>query len=62
MIRPSKQAAQQKLMTEEHKAMLKEIESRRHEDGHAACVDAFNAKLVADLGSENCTFLIRSYN
>lgn len=62
MIRPSKQAAQQSLMTEEHKSMLKALEAQRKEDGHEARVYAFNAKLIADLGQENCGFLIRSYN
>ncbi|MCQ4256293.1 hypothetical protein [Stutzerimonas stutzeri] len=61
MIRPTKQAAQEKLMTEEHKAMQAECEARRHEEGHKERVDAFNAKLIADFGKENCTFLIRSY-
>ena len=61
MIRPSKQTSQQKLMAEEHKAMLKDLEARRHEEGHEARVDAFNAKLIADLGKENCGFLLRSH-
>lgn len=61
MIRPSKKAAQEKLMTEEHKALLVTLEASRNEAGHEARVDAFNAKLIADLGKENCTFLLRSY-
>lgn len=62
MIRPRKLPAQQDLMTAEHKAMLKDLEARRNEDGHAARVDNFNSKLIADLGKENCTLLLRAYN
>ena len=62
MLRPKKQPAQKALMTEAHKAALKELEARRREDGHAARVDAFNAMLIADLGRENCDTLLRSYN
>jgi len=62
MIRPSKQKAQQAALTETHKAALAELEARRHEEGHAARVDAFNAMITADLGAENVGFIVRSYN
>lgn len=62
MLRPKKQNAQAALMTEAHKAALKELEARRREDGHEARVDAFNDMLIAELGRENCGTLLRSYN
>ena len=62
MLRPKKQNAQVALMTESHKAALKELEARRREDGHEARVDAFNDMLIAELGRENCGTLLRSYN
>ena len=60
MRMPSKHKAQTASMTDEHKAMVKELEARRHEEGHEARVDAFNAKITADLGAENVGFLLRS--
>jgi hypothetical protein len=62
MIRPSKQNAQQAALTQAHKAALATLEARRHEEGHEARVDAFNAMITADLGAPNVTFLLRSYN
>lgn len=49
-------------MSEAHKAALKELEARRHEEGHKERVDAFNAMLMDDLGKENVGFILRSYS
>jgi hypothetical protein len=62
MIRPSKQKAQQDAMTEAHKVALVDLEAQRHEEGHAARVDAFNAMITTDLGADNVGFIVRSYN
>lgn len=40
---------------------LKALEAARKEDGHKDRVDAFNAKLIAEMGKENCGMLIRGY-
>lgn len=62
MIMPRKLKEQRASMSEAHKAALKELEARRHEEGHKERVDAFNAMLMDDLGKENVGFILRSYS
>ena len=61
MMKPSKKSAQEKAMTEAHKEARRELEARRHEDGHKERVDAFNAMITNDLGAENVGYILRSY-